>query len=791
MDIEIQKKQLLEETLKELEFATVIEKIKKYCYSDGGIEQISNHYPMDSRDWLQKEHQLIDELRSILTEDEELPIDGLNDIRNKLHKSLVQNAILSPVDLLSVRDTIRVSRLVKRYFELKNEKYPSLFEESEGLHHNRLLEKHISDAIDDNGEVRDTATAELARLRRMIFDKSARLRSKLQKILKKVVAEDLAQEDFYSVREGRFVLPVKSEHKRHIPGIIHGVSQTGSTVFLEPSEIIEMNNELSLLHNDEKREIYKILQNLTAEIGHEAHLFLRSIAILSHLDAIRAKALYSLEYGGIKPVINEERYISLKDIRHPILTHSKGRKDVVPMSIEFTDKIRGHLISGPNAGGKTVALKSIGLNILMALSGIYPIGYVVTDIRNVYSAIGDHQSIENDLSTFSSQILKLKKILDACDNSSILLIDEIGSGTDPQEGSALAAGLLDTFINLGAFFIATTHQSSLKTYALNRNEIKNASLEFDQQKLKPTYTFISGLPGNSYAFILAKNLGISDLVLQRAKSYLGDRQSELEKSISILGEYRNKAEKEYSQIANYKKELEKQKAKYQEKYDIIKDKRAELLDKAKEEASDIVSNANALIEKTIKEIKEEKKAISDIKKDFEQGKQKVKDKISAKPSKSDRKSEKLKIGDLIFMTDAENTGVIEDIDYDSKSAVCNFNGIKFLVKFHKLTKAKVSKEIKKNQSPRKEVSDYIDFGAKSSIDIRGSRAEEALRAIDEFLSGAILGNINSVTVIHGKGTGALRKAIHDYLKHYQSVKSFRSGEIVEGGDGVTIIELHS
>ncbi len=368
----------------------------------------------------------------------------------------------------------------------------------------------------------------------------------------------MVQEDFVTMREGRYVLPIKAHVKRQLPGIIHGVSQTGSTVFLEPSEIIEMNNELNLLINEEQREIYKILQNLTKEISTEALSIMRTTEIIAHFDSILARAKFALEYGGIKPTISDERYIKLHKIKHPLLVVSKGAKNVIPLSIEFTEQKRGFLISGPNAGGKTVALKSIGLNISMALAGIFPLGLCTTDFRRVYTSIGDHQSIENDLSTFSSQMYQMREILANSDSSALALVDEIGSGTDPQEGGALASGILDTFIELNMFFIATTHQSSLKTYALNKDEIENASLEFNEDKLQPTYKFLSGIPGNSYAFFLAKSIGMSDLVIKRAKSYLGSKQKELEESISVLQKFRTEAIKA-------KAEAEKLKLKAKEK----------------------------------------------------------------------------------------------------------------------------------------------------------------------------------------------------------------------------------
>lgn len=780
---------LYDDSLAQLEFRQVLEKVSKYCLSSLGSELIMRSLPTDNLFWLRKEHVFIDETISLLTEDDPMPFEGLRDIRPLLHKSLVANAVLSTKDLLRSSDVFRVSRMIKNYFETRLEKYPTLAEEGVLLHSNRLLEKHISEAIDEMGEVRDTASRELSRIRREIQSKSNHLRKRLSVLLKKVSEDDMVMEEFVTMREGRFVLPVKVEHKRHISGIIHGYSQTGSTVFMEPSEIFEMNNEVSLLINEEKREIYRILANLTAEIGDEARQFLASVNILANLDAVLAKAKYALEFGGVKPEIWDDKEIFLKDVRHPLLVHSKGIKKIRPMSISFDSKKRGHLISGPNAGGKTVALKSIGLNVTMALSGIFPLGICKTNYRTVFSAIGDHQSIENDLSTFSSQIIQLQNILSNCDNRALVLIDEILSGTDPQEGSALAAGIMDTFIELNLFFVATTHQSTLKSYALSREEIENASLEFDDGKLAPTYNFLQGIPGNSYAFVLAKSLGLSKLALDRAKSYLGNKQTELEESIAVLQRYRNEQKTLKDEARKEKIKAEKEREKYEKKFKEIKQKRRELIDKAKEEAYEIVQKSNALIENTIRQVQEEKKSFAEIKKSYNKEKNELEKEIKKKfvkekvQKKEKVSSHEFKPGDSVALEDSNNVGYILEIYKDAKMALVEFNGVKFRLPFGQLfpTKAPVK--------PRSDHSDHFTFNAKSRLDIRGKRAEESLREVDEFLSKAIVSNLTPLTIIHGKGTGALKEAIHQFLRYHQSVKSFRLGTLVEGGAGVTVVEL--
>ena len=353
---ELTESQLLENTLKELEFYSVLDFISKRSQTELGKEIILALKPEENINATNDDLDAIEEMVDLIAYDDDLPLYGLSDIRNKLHKSLIQNAVLSTTEVLSVKDTIAVARLVKHYLLARQEKYVKLFQRSKNLHENRLLEKHIDDAIDDSGEVRDNASRELSSIRKSIHDKSNHLRHRLQKILERVVEEDMVQEEFVTLREGRFVLPIKSEHKRHIPGIIHGMSQTGSTVFLEPSEIFEMNNDLSVLLNEEKREIYKILANLTDEIREDAPAFLSSIEILAGIDSIIARARYASEFGGIKPRINTENRIWLNNVKHPLLAHRQGLKSVIPLSIEFDQTKRGHLISGPNAGGQVKPL---------------------------------------------------------------------------------------------------------------------------------------------------------------------------------------------------------------------------------------------------------------------------------------------------------------------------------------------------------------------------------------------------------------------------------------------------
>ncbi|HAW09078.1 MAG TPA: hypothetical protein DCW42_07955, partial [Bacteroidetes bacterium] len=594
-------------------------------------------------------------------------------------------------------------------------------------------------------------------------------------------------------------IPIKSESKRQIPGIIHGISQTGSTAFLEPTEIIELNNDLSLLENEEKREIYKILSNLTGEIREHSWEILKTLDILSHFDSQIAKAQWSLDYGGIEPNIIEDNYIYFKDIKHPLLAQAKGLKNVIPLSIEITPQKRGFLISGPNAGGKTVALKTIGVNLAMVLSGIFPIGECTTNLRKIYTAIGDNQSIQNDLSTFSAQITRIRDIIANSFSDSLILIDEICSGTDPAEGSALASGILETFLEMKVFFLATTHQSTLKTFALNKPEIENASLEFDEKHFRPTYRFQVGIPGNSYAFYLSKSLGLQDIVLRRSHNYLDVKHEEVEKAIKLLQFYQQKALQTLNEAQRERTKAKKIYEEYNLKYQNFKQQRTNLMKEAREEATKVLTSANATIERTIQQVREEKKSISQIKKEYETEKKQILEPpieineieptpIIEKENKSRQNNLKLEVGGYAQYLENNEIGQILEIDSSKGFATVDFNGVKFKLKTELLS-AISEKEARKNDIRLTTYSENIKFGAASRIDIHGLRVDEAIPLIDKFISDGILGNIDHLVIVHGKGSGALKQAVHEFLKTHQSIKSFREGDLVEGGAGVTIVEI--
>lgn len=807
--------------LDELDVASVLAEVARFCVTSIGTETVMALTPRTDAHALRIELEQVQECIDLIATANTIPLHHLEDIRPLLKKSRIEGNFLTAPDLLNVLEAMQTSRILHRFTSEHAPRAPYLQQLCEPLIDNGVMERHITDAIDDSGTIRDTASKELQSIRREIHALSARLRTRLQRILKQYGDDELLQDEFITQRDGRFVLPMRAGEKRAVQGIIHGMSSTGQTVFLEPAETFEMNNELSLLRGREQREIIRILTLLTAEVSTISHHLEAAFDVMTTLDTLIARARYAMEYGGLKPVITDEDVVDLHKVHHPVLVQQAKRRRfseqkeavaaVIPLSVTLNATTRGILISGPNAGGKTVAMKTIGTSLAMAMSGVFPLGQCTTNLRRLYTAIGDHQSIDSNLSTFSSQIIRLRDILSHCDDQALVLIDEICAGTDPAEGGALAAGILDSLIERRASFIVTTHQSSLKQYALTRSSITNASLAFDETVMRPTFEFLYGVPGNSYAFDLARNVGLPEVVLHRAKGYLGERHDELEQSISAMQRFKLEAEQLKMQAAQEKTRAEGLRKDYEHRLTQVKEKRANVVDNAREEAKEILAKANALIENTIREIVEKEKSAKQAKEDFEKAKtslltassqQRVRDDSASSSPDANTGPERLSVGDSVTIVGTSNVGTIITVDDKYEYATIDVNGIKFRTPISQL--AASSKQQIKQQVRQQRVASTESILVKSpddvrrtpdeqrpsmSLDMRGMRADEGLRALEVFLDNAVLKNHPFVTIIHGKGTGALRKVVQDYLADHHAISSFRSGEIHEGGDGVTIVAL--
>jgi len=777
-----------------LEFNTIIERISRYAASEPGRKLVSQVSPCGDLSELILELNLVSEAKKVLENEGSCPLDGIKEIGPHIQKASVENSFLSPHELLEIRSTQQAARLLTTFFKKRSKQYPRLYELTSDLFVDRVLEYNIDQAIDEEGKVKDSASKELLEIRGEIIRRSDELRIKLEAILESASKQGYAQEEIITTRDGRMVIPVRVEHKHHVPGFIHSSSASGATVFVEPAETLELNNEIRSLQFSEQREVERILRELTAEVRELSLELQSSLKILARLDFLFAKAKYSIEILGAQPQVTARPPLRLIDARHPILLQKHRRDEVVPLTLEIGEEFNALVITGPNAGGKTVALKTAGLLALMASCGLHIPASPDSSVplfKRIFIDIGDQQSIENDLSSFSSHLMNLKGILEEADSASLVLLDEIGSGTDPAEGGAIAAAFLKSLSDKNCLTIATTHHGELKAFAHETPNFANGSMEFDQTTLRPTYKFRPGIPGSSYALEIAQRLGIPDELLSRAREFLGSGRNRLEMLLSQVEKTSQQLERELQEAASRNAYLSRIISQYEEKLkgadvEIRKRRKAAL-----EEAEQLLEKTNALIEATISEIRShqaERQVVRNGKKAVEDRRIQVRGELqrvemSLRPRDEDRNFVQ---GDYVKLLDGTEIGMVSEVLDEGKTLVVEFGNARLRVDRERLTRAEkppasrgVIAAPEESRPPRKE------------LDVRGLVAEEALRLVDKFLDDATLASVETVRLIHGKGTGALRRRITEYLTKDGRVRSFRLGEWNEGGTGVTIVELRS
>ncbi len=775
------------ETLNKLEFDKIKQHILSFATSQIGIELIENLSPYTNKSIIERELKLTVEMKDLLAYDDPFPIDGIKDIRIALRRCEIEESFLTPSDFLDIKSVLTASRLIREYLNKRAQKYPNLWELARNIFVNRVLEYNIEEIIDETGNVKDNASPELRQIREEILRKQDYVRKRLYAILKQISEKDYTQDDIIPQRDGRLVIPIKVEHKRHVPGVVHGTSSTGLTVFIEPAEIVELNNEILQLQFQEQKEIERILRELTNKVRENLQYLQTNINILAKLDFIYAKAKFALQIDGYAPEISDDGPIVLNSAYHPILLLRHGRNKVVPLDFKLGDSSSVLVISGPNSGGKTVALKTVGLLTIMTQAGI-PVPLKESSklriFKKVFIDIGDEQSVEKDLSSFGSHIKNLKKIISEADNKTLVLLDELGSGTDPAEGGALGIAIIEKLKAKGSSVIVTTHNSTIKFYAYNNPEIECGAMEFDHQTLAPTYRLRIGVPGSSYAFEIAKRLGLDEEIINSAKKNLNEHQVKAEEILSRL----EALEVEYRKLVNELKEkdekLNKMISEYKQKLAEVEREKKKAKKEAFAELREIAENARAKIEEAIRKIKETEASKESIKHAHKVAEQINKQFHELSKQLEEQKDEiiELKPGDLVKMRDGTQIG--EVLQVDGSNVVVAFGAVKMLLKTDVLEKVE--------QKEAKKLTSAIDLFAPVStkIDVRGMRADEAISAIDKFIDTSFLYRLKRIEIIHGKGTGKLKKEIAEFLKRHPNVKSFRSGSWEEGGDGVTIVELN-
>ncbi|EYE89456.1 DNA mismatch repair protein MutS [Fervidicella metallireducens AeB] len=726
-----------------------------------------------------------------------LPLDGIKNI-DEIIKKARKGITLTPGELLYVCDILRCCRRLKAFMKdgSKNESYPIIFEIIDSLVHIKSLEDAIEAAVISEDELDDRASEKLYSLRRSIRDKNSKVREKLQSMV--VSYGKYLQDPIVTIRGDRYVIPVKAEHRGSVPGLVHDQSSSGSTLFIEPMAVVELNNDIKELLIKERVEIERILAELTSKVEDNADVLEHNNINLAFLDFLMAKAKFGLDLNGSIPEINDKGIINLKAARHPLIEKDK----VVPIDIRLGETYNSLVITGPNTGGKTVTLKTAGLLTLMTMAGLaIPVrdGSVVSVFKNVFADIGDEQSIEQSLSTFSSHMTNIVDIIKNVDDKSFVLVDELGAGTDPTEGAALAMAILETFFKRGAKTIATTHYSEIKVFAMETQGFENASVEFSIETLRPTYRLLIGIPGKSNAFEISKRLGLVEDIVDRAKEFISKDAAKFEDVIQNLQNKTVLVEKELEEAERERREASSIKKDLQEKKYKLDTQRDKIVREAQEEAKRIVKQAKAEADMIIKELNELRGRINDAAamKEAEEARKKLKDKLNSIQVKDVNTLpikdgmvpvEKVKAGEEVYVTTLGQKAVVLS-EADSKNEVMVQIGImKVSVPIDKLMKdVTKKKEVKKTGTSG--LVKQKTMNVSSSIDLRGQTLDEALYNIDKYLDDAFLAGLESVSIIHGKGTGVLREGIQSALRKHHHVKSIRMGDFSEGGSGVTVVEI--
>lgn len=787
-----------EKSLNILELPTVLEMLAAEAVTDGGREACFKLRP--SADRLEVKNRLAETsaAKEMMVVRGSPSLSGIKDIRPSLSRADLGGS-LNTIELLNIARVLQCARLVKGYTsddKLGKSCIDHLFA---ALHANRFLEEKITGSIVGEDEIADSASSELANIRRKIRAAGARVRDCLQKIISSPSYAKVLQEPIITMRSDRFVVPVKAECKGAIPGLVHDISASGATLFIEPMAAVKANNELRELAAKEKAEIERILAELSADCAAHAEDIASDYSYLITLDGIFARAKLSYKLNGIEPELREKGVV-LRRARHPLLPKDKA----VPISLELGEDFDTLIITGPNTGGKTVTLKTIGLLNVMAQCGLHipaDDGSGVPVYRHVLADIGDEQSIEQNLSTFSAHMTNIVHILGECDADSLLLFDELGAGTDPTEGAAIAIAVIEHARKLGADVAATTHYAELKVYATNENGIQNASCEFDVETLSPTYRLLVGVPGKSNAFAISERLGLSKDIIDDAKARIGVQNASFEATIEKLEQTRAILERDRAETAKKLREAEEsaKKAAFLRAELSVRLEKAD--EKARRDAERIISDARRTAEDTFAELDEMRRkmnedeqtqeinhARSELRRKLNESQGKLKAKAPEQPKEEKKSARDVRAGDTVEIKSMGVKAEVIDVNPDGtlnlRAGIMNVK-LKpddvYLIEGHAAKQKKQSVTLAGSTAPRAAVS--------PEIDLRGMESIEAVNAAEQYIDSAVMGKLKTVTIIHGKGTGALRAAVQQMLKRNKAVKSYRLGRFGEGESGVTIVEL--
>lgn len=780
-----------------LEYDKIIQKLAATAATSLGREEASKLSPSQELRVVQRRLAATDEAARAISLKGSAPFGGITDVRASLYRAKL-SGMLQPPELMEIAQFIMGSRRLNRFLSLADEELglPLLNDLREPLTDFKAIEDEIRRCIDDQGDVLDSASPELASARRDIRINAGRAREKLETLIRSSSVQKMLQDALITQRNDRYVIPVKAEYRAHFGGIVHDQSGSGATLFIEPEAVVQMNNKLRELMLKEQQEVERILRKLTELVGERADLLTGDVELVGQLDFIFAKASLAHAMFATLPAMNDEGKLSLRRARHPLI----DAKNVVPIDLELGEAYSAIIVTGPNTGGKTVSLKTIGLLSLMAMSGLFvpaDEGSRLCVFDGIFADIGDEQSIEQNLSTFSSHMTNLISMLGEVTPRSLVLLDELGAGTDPAEGSALAIAILEHLHRVGCRMIATTHYSELKAYAYNRDGIINASMEFDVATLRPTYRLLVGVPGRSNAFAIAERLGLPKAIIEHARGEVSEDELKVDTMIASLEKDRLTAESERQLAERLRRDVEKLRLQIEEERLKFQEQKAKLLDdareqarlsvaKAKREAEEIISDLRKLAMDEGASVKEHK--LIEARKRLEDA---VPEGAKREPRAPGGKPAKIAAGDEVKVHSlGGQRGQVVELT-GSGEAFVQLGIMKMKVALADLEKVGQQNAAKpKPQAQATVVKRSRDENIRTELDLRGTTLDEAIMEVDRFLDEAFLSNLGQVYVIHGKGTGALRAGIQEFLRRHKHVKSYRLGQFGEGGAGVTVAELH-
>ncbi|MBP2663846.1 MAG: mutS2 1 [Firmicutes bacterium] len=734
------------------------------------------------------------EAREIMNNVPTIPLGGIRDVRATIKRAEL-GAILEPHELLAIGSTLYAARRIKGFFADLPVETPLLSLQANQISVLRNIETIIEATVTEQGLIRDDASSELLKLRREVKQAQSRVKEKLDSILRSSEYQKYFQDALVTMRGDRYVIPIKHEFRNNFPGIVHDQSSSGATLFIEPIAIVNLNNDIKQLLAAEKNEIERILTVVTGQIAKVADSLEENLAILAHMDFVFAKAKLSIDMRAIQPIINQQGYVNLIQARHPLI----AAEHVVPIDVQLGRHFTTLLITGPNTGGKTVTLKTVGLFALMTQAGLFVPAAPDSEmpiIGNIFADIGDEQSIEQSLSTFSGHMTNLVGILNKISADDLVLIDEIGAGTDPSEGAALAMSILEYIHRIGAKTIATTHYSELKTFAYTRQGIENASVEFDIQTLRPTYRLLIGIPGSSNAFAISQRLGLSDKIIARAKELIHKEHTDFETVLQALEEQKKSYNARMDELTRLEQEMGKVKEKVAARERAIAEKKNTILGKAQEEAAAVIRQARRSAEEIIGELKAQFSEHSgrDRQHAIENARRKLRSSstevdgfiIEGQEQAAELSAEAIQPGMNVYVATVKQKG--EVLAVNGTTVTVQLGILKMTVAAAACRLLSESGKLKE-QPTTKHINITMGNSAARQIDIRGMTIEEAETILDKYIDDAILSGLNEVLIIHGKGTGALRKGVTNYLENHSHIKGIRIADLNEGGTGATLARL--